>query len=506
VFRQLDAPLRAHVRDAAPPKPRTITRDALERIVPIMADIGARIDRLEQKRAAQRQLAEQMALQQPSAQPQFEQPTHEHVQDHAAPCSCQQPKPTPHVYRDGVTTMVDRHPGLAPNRNIKFGCFPNPRMLEGKTRDQNSIENSYLERPSRFSSQEADRMANYLPPGSAGRTSNKEAVNDINLRVMRDAQHQYNISGQPQPAMTQGSDLSSAFASELQAIPSGQPNAAMNVLNKHYNAAKDGATRDAIERVWRDFQAHYDSRGDSPWRPRQPEVRDAPWSNLYEQNKGVIGGDPNKLSIGTQLSMPGGGTHTVEKGETLSGIASTPAGTDLGSKSLSAERGGMESTPAPSGSYSSGGTLSSSEGAPAGAPGAHNAANVPVPPTRPSGLGSSSGGGAGTDLGSKSLLAESGGGSPSGTTSSTNVGTRGQGEFQPPSPGTGGAYATPSHSQSMPNWAGGGEGSGSYGTGGASGIHPLSESGGSGLSQSGGSSDYVDAKGGKPRGKPRGHK
>jgi LysM repeat protein len=406
IFRQLsDKPVNAgdyrffpwaapptKTRDAAP-APNTINthiagKYSLTDIVAACADIGSRISALEMRKARQQQLADQLALQQRSTQTQFEQPTHQPTQDRA--CACQH-QPAPHaLYRDGVTTMdTSRHPGLAPNRNIKFGCFPNPRMLEGKTRDQNNIESNYLEKPSRFSSQEADRMANYLPPGSAGRVSNKEAVNDINLRVMRDAGHQYNISGQPQPAMTQGSDLSSAFASELQAIPSGQPNAAMNVLHKYHNAAKDGATRDAIERVWRDFMSSYDARGDSPWKPRQAEVHDAPWSNLYSQNQSVIGGNPDRISPGMQLSMPGGGTHTVQSGETLSSIAATPSGTDLGSKSLSAERGGMESTPAPSGSYSSGGTLKSSEGAPAGAPGAHNAANVPTPPTKPSDLSES---------------------------------------------------------------------------------------------------------------------
>jgi hypothetical protein len=216
-------PWRAPTRDAAPPKSRAITRDALERIVPVMADIGARIGAIEQKRAAQRQLAEQqqLALQQPSAQVQHEPAPPAFMQDRAPPCMCHALK-IPVADSAGVKTMLS-NPALAPTRHVTFDPVSRPRA----TRDQNnSLENNHLEKPSRFSSQEADRMANYLPPGSAGRTSNKEAVNDINLRVMRDAQMRHNISGPPQPAMTQGSDLSSAFASELQAIPSGQPNAA----------------------------------------------------------------------------------------------------------------------------------------------------------------------------------------------------------------------------------------------------------------------------------------
>lgn len=111
--------------------------------------------------------------------------------------------------------------------------------------------------------------------------------------------------------------------------------------------------------------------------------------NLYEANKGTIGGDPNKISPGMSLSMPGGGTHVVQSGETLSGIASTPAGTDLGSKSLVAERGGTESTGGPAGSYSSGGTLSSSEGRPSDAPAGNMGSAAPTPPTRPSEFGGS---------------------------------------------------------------------------------------------------------------------
>jgi LysM repeat protein len=281
---------------------------------------------------------------------------------------------------------MDRDPRLAPRPYTTEGFFPR-HGVPRQTRDQNN----FGEKPSRFTSDEADRMASYLPRGSASRVTTKEATNDFNLRALsqRDATQPHNISGQPRPAMTQGSDLSSAFASELRKIPSGQPNAAINLLNNAMSKAKTSDTRDAIERVWRDFQSHYDSRGDAPWRPRQSEVHDAPWSSLYEANKGTIGGDPNKIQIGQTLNLPGGGTHVVKSGETLSGIASTPAGTDLGSRSLSAERGGMESTPAPSGSYSSGGTLKSSEGAPAGAPGMHNASNAPVPPTRPSEFGGS---------------------------------------------------------------------------------------------------------------------
>jgi LysM repeat protein len=366
-------PWRSSTRDAAPAPP-TIgaaynQTHSLERVVSAMADIAARISALEMKRSAQRQLAEQQQQLASRQQPPTMQPTHQPTQDHAAPCSCQhQPAPQAPPFRDGVKPM-DRHPALAPNRNLTFGGFPNPRM---STRDQQHGEKP----PSRFTSQEADRMASYLPPGSASRVTTKEAINDFNLRALsqRDATQQHNISGSPQPAVTKGSDLSEAFASELQAIPPGQPNAAQNTLNKYYNKAKTSDQRDGIERTWKDFSSHYDAKGDNPWRPRQAEARDANWSSLYEANKGTIGGDPNKIQIGQSLNLPGGGTHTVEKGETLSGIASTPAGTDLGSKSLAAERGGTEPT---GGNYSSGGSLKVSEGG----------GSVPTPPTKPAEYG-----------------------------------------------------------------------------------------------------------------------
>jgi hypothetical protein len=283
---------------------------------------------------------------------------------------------------------MDRNSQLAPNRNLTFGAFPNPRMA---TRDQgNSLEANYLEKPSRFSSAEADRMANYLPPGSAGRTSNKEAVNDINLRTLRDSAG-HNVSGPPQPAMTQGSDLSSAFASELQKIPPGQPAAAQNVLNKHYNAAKTSDARDGIERVWRDFMARYDARGGNPFAPRQP-AHDAPWSNLYEANKGTIGGDPNKIQIGQQLDLGGGQTHTVAKGETLSGIASSAASsgapTPPSRPAGFGESYGQGQEPGGAASRNVQQMLKSpTESTNTGA------ANAPLPPERPAGLGGQSAGG-----------------------------------------------------------------------------------------------------------------
>jgi hypothetical protein len=405
-------------RDAAAPttiKGRADAQLTLAKIVDACLQVDARLTALEAKRSALAQQQQQFQL------AMTEQPTQQSMptQDHAAPCACQHVL-TPQKTKDGVNVML-RNPQLAPRKNLTFAPTSRP------TRDQNSFGEKP---PSRFTSAEADRMANYLPPGSAGRTSNKEAVNDINLRALRDSTG-HNVSGPP-GHMAEASDPaqrnigSGPFDQYSSDVTRPSP-AALSELNSQFNKAKTQSQKDSITDAWKHYVSG--SRDDgSQWKPRQAEVHDAPWSSLYEANKGTIGGDPNKIQVGQSLNLPGGGTHTVQSGETLSGIASTPAGTDLGQRSLSAERGGMESTPAPSGSYSSGGTLKSSEGAPAGAPGAHNAANVPTPPTRPTDFGS--GGGA-------------------------NVESRGQGEWAAPSSGTGGAYATPSHSQTMPNWAGG---------------------------------------------------
>lgn len=50
------------------------------------------------------------------------------------------------------------------------------------------------------------------------------------------------------------------------------------------------------------------------------------WQALYDANRGAIGSDPNRIHAGLVLTIPGGGsskrTYTVQRGDTLSGIAS----------------------------------------------------------------------------------------------------------------------------------------------------------------------------------------
>jgi hypothetical protein len=56
-------------------------------------------------------------------------------------------------------------------------------------------------------------------------------------------------------------DLSEAFSTELNAVPTGaSPNAAVNVLNAHMAKARDSATKDAITKVWSRYVANYGAR------------------------------------------------------------------------------------------------------------------------------------------------------------------------------------------------------------------------------------------------------
>jgi LysM repeat protein len=465
----------------APTAPSTIGEahaqtHTLEKIVGLMGDIGARLTALEMKRAQQRQLAAQQQIVPP--RPPTTQPDHQPMptQDHA-PCACQHVL-MPQKTKDGVNVML-RNPSLAPRAHITF----DPVSRSHATRDQNNFGEKP---PGRFTSAEADRMARHIV--GAGPPSAKELNDSYAKYWQRDA----NGGGVKTSAqnVNQRGDMVEAVSSDpserfIGSGPSTQyrdddvrPSpAALGELNRQFARAKTQGQRDAITDAWKSYMSAPRDAASmaSQWKPKQPAISpqapkasdttDAPWSNLYEQNKSTIGGDPNKIQVGQSLNLPGGGTHTVRSGETLSSIAATPSGTDLGSKSLSAERGGMESTPAPSGSYSSGGSLSSSEGAPAGAPGAHNAANVPVPPTKPSDLSSAPSGGnsetgmGGAKGGPTTLLG--GGGEASGGNYSSNASLK-TGEGWPA--GSSSAYPT------------GGAPSGGSGEG----LKPLASEGGSG--------------------------
>jgi LysM repeat protein len=403
----------------ADPPPRTITRDALGAITPLLVDIGNRLLALEAKRNAA--LREQMQPVQPARQ----QPQVTTQPDH------QQRAPT----HDGVNTMLRNQ--LAPTRHLTFDATSH------RVRDQDYGEQKQV---SRFDSKEQDRLARYTPPGSAGsaheRADQPRANMDLQGKMYqgstgvpidwsgRDAKTQHNVSGPP-GSEAFSNDPNESFANELNAIPSGNPISGINAYNKAHHAARTSDARARVERTFQDWRASYDARGGmNPFAPRQAVADGPSWSSLYEANKGTIGGDPDKIQVGQQLNMPGGGTHTVKSGETLSGIASTPEGADLGSKSLASERGGVEPS---GGNYSAGGDLKVSE------------------PSSSTAAPSSSGGG----LGGKSLAAERGGVEPSGGNYSAGGGLK-VAEGAPssmPTPstssGAGGALAaTPSSSSS----------------------------------------------------------
>ena len=66
----------------------------------------------------------------------------------------------------------------------------------------------------------------------------------------------------------------------------------------------------------------------------KPSLNEAgSWQDIYAANKSTIA-DPNKIKVGQQINLPGGGTYTVQKGDTLSKIARQPSG-----------QGSMRSTP-----------------------------------------------------------------------------------------------------------------------------------------------------------------
>ncbi len=52
----------------------------------------------------------------------------------------------------------------------------------------------------------------------------------------------------------QSNDLSEAFANELDKIPSGQPQTALNAYHAAFHKARTPAARDAVDKIWSAFQ------------------------------------------------------------------------------------------------------------------------------------------------------------------------------------------------------------------------------------------------------------
>jgi LysM repeat protein len=375
------APSPTRTRDAAS-RPSTIgehvaSQYTFDSVVRAALAIGQRISALEARKQAMQQ-------QQPIApQPM---PRSAPTQDHAKTCSCQQPVPPPKATFEDKAMRA--HLGLAPRNNLTFNA------TSRSTHDQNR----YGETPSRFDSAEADRMARHIV--GAGPPSARE-MNDANRAYWaRDAKQQYNTSG-GHGAEAIASDPSERFIGNGPFDQFGgdvtRPSpAALSEMNARYSKARTPQARDAIEDAWKDYMSGARNAHDaSQFKPRQPAVSaqapkkdntdDANWSNLYSKNADVIGSDPNKISPGMQLNVGGGQTHTVQSGETISGIASQYSG------------GGSTPTPTPRPAnigegYSQGAepgqAASRNEEKMLGSPTeSTSAAPTPTPPVRPSGLG-----------------------------------------------------------------------------------------------------------------------
>jgi hypothetical protein len=302
-------------------------------------------------------------------------------------------------------------------------------------------------------------------PGAAGPPSQKE-MNDANARFWsRD--HGANVSGAP-GNMAVASDPSERFIgsgpfTQYSSDVTRPSPAALSELNAQVARAKTQGQRDSIEDAWKSYMRG--SRDDgSQWRPKQPAVSpsqapkkdntdDAGWEGIYSANKGVIGSNPDLIQPGMRLDLGGGQSHVVEKGESLSSIASgaanssapvppvRPAGLGEGygqgqEPGAAASRNVEQMLKSPTESTNTGAT------------------NAPMPPERPSGTGGQAEENAG------------GGSAPTGW-----------GTLKPPA-------------SSGELLGGGGEASGgSYSSGGdlkvsegpgSAGIHSLAEAGGSG--------------------------
>jgi len=171
-----------------------------------------------------------------------------------------------------------RNPSLAPSRHLTFA--PTSR----RSRDQQS----FGEQPSPFTSQEAARMARHIV--GAGPTTAKELneayhkawarsgasgqlVHDDRQEMQQNAQlaragaapvnTQYStgcgegqhlgvtgINRRGDLSMARSVDPSEAFASELNAVPTGSPQEALNIYHRHFHTAKTREQREGIERIW----------------------------------------------------------------------------------------------------------------------------------------------------------------------------------------------------------------------------------------------------------------
>lgn len=279
-FYQLDPPLTLHEKN-----PRTMTHDnanigahikqraalnpdRLKIVLAAMNNIGSRILALEQRKAA--------ALAPPPIQP---------TQQPAAPTRDKSFRARLLSQFTKDTTMPTRNPALVPNGHL---TFHEHSIKPAATRDTVYGEPRL---PRRFDSKEQYRLAHSLPAGSAGpahpgelqrpnthltgRAPFGERTTAQSINAMNEAFHAgRGASGQSHdnaiPPGGEGgksgvnrrggmlearsNDLSEAFANELDKIPSGQPQSALNSYHSYFHKAKSSAARDAIDKIWSAFQ------------------------------------------------------------------------------------------------------------------------------------------------------------------------------------------------------------------------------------------------------------
>ena len=243
-------------------KERAARQNTLQKVVAVMRDVGQRISALE----AARQRAQQHTSRTRCACGRSD-------------CLCaaqQQP-------RISIGDTVMRNQSLAPSRHLTFA--PTSR----RARDQQN----FGERPSRFTSQEAARMARHIV--SAGPPTAKELneayhkawarsgasgqqVHDDTPETPQMAQqaragqapigtpystntgeggHTGSTGQNVRSGMLEAlsNDPTEAFANELNAVPTGAP--PNTVLNLYYGALakeKNAQARDAMDKIWSAFQ------------------------------------------------------------------------------------------------------------------------------------------------------------------------------------------------------------------------------------------------------------
>jgi len=255
----------------------------LTKVLAVMRDVGDRIARLEAKRAAPQPAPTHDAPSKPLAgtlvtgatlgggavligedgREVFINPTHH--RSNGAPDSYAF-TPT----RDGPPRLFSkktkdavmptpRNPGLAPNR------FITTHAAQRGFNDA-AYSTQFGERPSRFTSQEADRLARHAPGASLPSPAELNAVNQ-RAHAGVGASGQAHDTTQPgasggQPGIlrrggmleAKSNDLSEAFANELDKIPSGQPQTALNAYHAAFHKARTGEARDAIDKIWSAFR------------------------------------------------------------------------------------------------------------------------------------------------------------------------------------------------------------------------------------------------------------